>query len=178
MAGAQMNWNRKTWISRNREFVAQEGRNGRILSVDQSLTLQYLLRHPEIDTSTGARITQRGESEARASLSGMEVGLDYLERGGTGRGTYWTLSARLEDRLRGSDDLDRHHRLDMEAAKTRVLSVLMRRGALTNSEIRRITHLDRRQVKRLMDGLRREGHTEVRGNGRYAEWIPATREVP
>lgn len=154
-----------------RYFVAEEARAGRILSVDHLLILQYLLRHPEMDTAVAARVTQRQESEARETLSGMEIGRDYLERGGTGRGTYWILSPHLHERLAGPGVLDRTRRLDLEAAKARVLSVLMRREALTNSDIRRITHLDRRQVKRIMDELRREGHVVVRGRGRYAEWI-------
>jgi ATP-dependent DNA helicase RecG len=153
-----------------REFVTEEARNGHILSVDHLLIFQYLLRHPEMDTPTAARVTQREESEARETLSEMEVGRDYLERGGTGRGTYWMLSPHLHDRLAGPGVLERSRRLDMEAAKARVLSVLMRRGPLSNTEIRQITHLDRDQVKRLMSGLRAEGQVNVQGQGRYARW--------
>ena len=55
------------------------------------LILHHLMRHPEIDTTTAARISQRNEDEAREVLSEMERNFGYLDRGGTGRGTYWAL---------------------------------------------------------------------------------------
>ncbi|HPM62051.1 MAG TPA: hypothetical protein PK955_06195, partial [Methanoregulaceae archaeon] len=56
---------------------------------------------------------------------------------------------------------DRDRRIDWEAAKTRVLSVLRQRAGrgergLSNAEIRQITHLDRYQVVRLMQQLQEE----------------------
>jgi len=105
-----------------RLFVAEEADHGRILTVEHLLILQYLLRHPEIDTATAARITQQSESSARETLSSMETELGYLERGGTGRGTYWILSYDLHSRLSGPGHPDRDRRIDWEAAKTRVLN--------------------------------------------------------
>lgn len=144
-----------------RLFVAEEADAGRILSVEHLLILQYLLRHPEIDTPTAAKITQQNEREARETLSTMEMDLGYLERGGAGRGTYWTLRYDLHRRLSAPGDPERDRRIDWVAAKTRVLSVLKQRAergepGLSNAEIRRITHLDRNQVVRLMRELRRE----------------------
>jgi ATP-dependent DNA helicase RecG len=67
-----------------REFVVEESRKGRLLSVDHLLILQYLLRHPELDTATAAGVCQRRETEIREVLSEMERRFDYLERGGDG----------------------------------------------------------------------------------------------
>jgi ATP-dependent DNA helicase RecG len=161
-----------------RLFVAQEADKGRILSVEELLTLQYLLRHPEIDTSTAARITQQTESDAKETLSRMELDLGYLERGGTGRGTYWRLRADLHRRLSAPGHPERDRRIDWEAAKTRVLSILKQRAdrgesGLSNAEIRQITHLDRNQVVRLMRELRQENpQIQEPGRGRWAryEW--------
>ena len=55
-----------------RMFVAEEGRNGRILSGEQLLILRHLLQNPEIDTLFTARITQQREPEVRESLNRME----------------------------------------------------------------------------------------------------------
>lgn len=161
-----------------RLFVAQEADKGRILSVEELLTLQYLLRHPEIDTITAARITQQTESDAKETLSRMELDLGYLERGGTGRGTYWRLRADLHRRLSAPGHPERDRRIDWEAAKTRVLSILKQRAdrgesGLSNAEIRQITHLDRNQVVRLMRELRQENpQIQEPGRGRWAryEW--------
>ncbi|HZB11361.1 MAG TPA: RNA-binding domain-containing protein [Rubrobacter sp.] len=163
-------------LSPFRAFVAEVNQRGRPLSVDNLLVLQYLLRHQELDTVTAARICQRSETEAREILSEMESGFGYLERGGTGRGTYWILRSDLYQRLSGPGHPERDRRIDWEAAKTRVLSVLKQRaergeGGLSNAEARSITHMNRPQVKRLMAQLRDEGQAELAGRGRAATWV-------
>ncbi len=159
-----------------RGFVADEEGRGVRLSVDHLLILQYLLRHAELDTATAAEVCQRQDSEVREILSEMERDLGYLERGGTGRGTYWILRHDLYRSLISSGQRDRDRRIDWEAAKTRVLSVLKVRAeheepGLSNAEIRGITHMSRGQVKRLMSELREEGQVELTGPGRTAMWL-------
>jgi ATP-dependent DNA helicase RecG len=148
-----------------RGFVAAEESRGVRLSVDHLLILQYLLRHAELDTATAAEVCQRQDSEVRETLSEMERDFDYLERSGTGRG-----------RLISSGQPDRDRRMNWEAAKTRVLSILKVHAdrdepGLTNADIRRITHLDRNQVLRLMRELKSE-NSEISGpgRGRYAKY--------
>ena len=48
---------------------------------------------------------------------------------------------------------------------------LEERGALTNSEIRRLTGLSRPAVVRLMQELREEGLAKLEGRGRGARWV-------
>jgi ATP-dependent DNA helicase RecG len=158
-----------------RAFVAEENQRGIDLSVDHLLILQYLLVHPEIDTATAARICQRREAEARDILSQMEVERNYLERGGTGRGTYWRIQSALYQKIVNRLS-ERTRRIDWEAAKTRVLSVLKQRAVnkepgLTNAEIRQITLLNRDQVKRLMAELRNESQVAIIGEGRNTCWV-------
>ncbi len=157
-----------------RAFVTEESDRGHLLSVDNLLILRHLLQHPETDTATAARLCQRQEAEAREILSQMEREFGYLRRGGSGRGTYWTLDAGLYARLGAPGHPDRDRRVDWEAAKTRVLSILRQRAergepGLTNAEIRQITRLDRAQVVRLMAELRREDPCVLSpGRGKYA----------
>lgn len=161
-----------------RMFVAEEGNRGRLLSVEHLLIIQYLLRHPEIDSTTAARITQQTDSDTRETLSRMETEFGYLERGGTGRGTYWTLRHKLHSQLSASGHPERDRRIDWEAAKTRVLSILMeraRRGepGLTNKEIRQITRFNRHQVTRMLLEMRNENqeiHATGHGAGARYEW--------
>jgi len=160
-----------------RLFVAEEADGGRILTVEDLLIFQYLLRHPEIDTTTAARITQQSESDVREALSRMELDLGYLERGGTGRGTWWNLRPDLHRRLSAPGHPERDRRIDWEAAKTRVLSVLMdraRRGnaGLSNEEIRAITHFDRNQARRLMQELMKENRKiKKEGERRWTRYV-------
>ena len=148
--------------------------------MDHLLVLQYLLAHPEIDTATAGRLCQRMENQARDILTDMEQVLEYLERGGTGRGTYWTMRPEIHRRLSGPGHPERDRRINWEAAKTRVLSILIeraRRGeaGLSNKEIRQITHFDRNQVFRLMTELRKENpKVKPPGRGKHAhhEYMP------
>lgn len=86
--------------------------------------LQYLLRHTELDTVTAARLCQRQEAEIREVLSEMERSFGYLDRGGVGKGTYWTLRSEFSSRLSAPGHPDRDRRIEWETAKTRVLSIL------------------------------------------------------
>jgi len=160
-----------------RMFVADEANRGRILSVEHLLIVQHLLRHPEIDTATAARITQQTEPDARETLSLMETEFGYIERGGTGRGTYWTLRHDLHRKLSAPGHPERDRRIDWEAAKTRVLSVLMEKSrhgevGLSNAEIRQIARMDRFQVIRLMKELMAENpNIQKPGRGRNARYV-------
>jgi ATP-dependent DNA helicase RecG len=159
-----------------RMFVAKEADRGRMLSVEHLLIIQHLLRTPEIDTTTAARLAQQSESDARQALSRMETEFGYLERGGTGRGTYWILRHDLHHRISASGYPERDRRIDWEAAKTRVLSVLMERAkrgerGLSNEEIRQITHYDRNQARRLVVELMAENSDiKQQGERRWARY--------
>ena len=159
-----------------RVFVAEENRDGRALSVDQLLILQYLLGHAEITTATAAHLCQRPENQVRETLTAMEQDRGYLDRGGTGRGTYWSLRPEIHRRAAGVGHPDRDRRIDWEAAKTRVLSILKLRAAsgesgLSNADIRNLTRYDRNQVKRFMGELKDEGSVGLSGRGRSARWL-------
>lgn len=156
-----------------RLFVAEESEKGRNPGVDELLLLQYLLHHPELNTTLAAGLCQRGEAEIRERLSAMETS-GYIEHGGTGRGAYWCLHPDLYKRLADDGQSEARRRVDWEAAKTHVLSILMersRRGepGLSNKEIRQITRFDRNQVYRLMTEIRAENPGLLSpGRGKYA----------
>lgn len=158
-----------------RLFVNEESENDRLLSLDDLLILSFLLRHREITASEASQICQRSEGEMREVLSTMERSSGYLEKCGTGKGTYWVLNPALFKRLASSRYSNGERRIDWEAAKTRVLSTLAQRKkkgelGLTNSDIRRLTHFTRDQVKRLMNELKAEGVESI-GRTRTATWI-------
>jgi len=107
----------------------------------------------------------------REHLANMERA-SYIEHGGSGRGAYWTLRPVLHRRLAEPGYSERDRRIDWEAAKARVLSILMeraRRGEnrLSNKEIRQIAHFDRNQVTRPMAELRHD-HPQVKSTGHGA----------
>lgn len=158
-----------------RLFVAEESSHGVNLGVDQLLLLQNLIKHSEIDTAMAATLCQRTEPDTRELLAGMEQ-QGYIEHGGTGRGTYWSIHPTLYARLEPGDNAEKRRRIDWDAAKTRVLSILMERAkrgepGLSNKEIRQITHFSRNQTYRLMVDLRWENpQINPPGKGRFARY--------
>ncbi len=165
-----------------RLFVAQESQKGRILNVDYLLILQNLLRHHEIDTATASTICQRNEGLIRETLADMER-LEYLEHGGSGRGTYWTLSSYLHKQLDHDKTLEKSRRIDWETAKTRLFSILKDRAkrhqlGLSNQEVRKITHFGRSQAIRLMKELIQENpQIGPPGRGRNARYSLASTKI-
>jgi ATP-dependent DNA helicase RecG len=158
-----------------RQFVAEESQSGRSLGVDQLLLLQYLLQHAEMDTATGASLCQRSEAETRELLARMEQ-QGYVEHGGSGRGAYWSIHPELYARLCADGSAETRRRIDWDAAKMRVLSILMERAkrgeaGLTNQEIRQITRFDRNHAYRLMRELREENpQIQPPGRGKHARY--------
>lgn len=157
-----------------REFIAEEGKTGRALDVDHLLVLRYLLAHAEIDTTSAAELCQRRDAEMRDILDEMAQYFDYLERGGSGRGTWWRMKPSLHRRLEGLGHAERDQRIDWDVAKTRVLNMLKQRAkrsepGLTNAEVREVTAYDRQQVNRLIHELEAES-VRLTGHGRGARY--------
>ena len=158
-----------------RLFVAEESKHGCLLDVDELLLLQHLLQHPEVNTVTAATLCQRSEAEVRERLSGMEAS-GYIEHGGSGRGAYWCISSHLYSRLAEGKAGEARRRIDWDAAKTRVLSVLLERArqheqGLSNREIRQITRVSRSQARQLMKELMRENeHIRQVGERRWSRY--------
>jgi ATP-dependent DNA helicase RecG len=159
-----------------RAFVEKEAQSGRGFEVDHLLILDYLLSHREIDIQGAAALIQRTDTEARDILHAMEHDRGYLEHGGSGRSLYWALHPAIhrELELEGHPYGDR--RTEWEAAKMHVLSMLRQQKDssekfLTNADIRKITRLNRDQVKRLMKDLR-DQHPQITytGNRRSARY--------
>jgi ATP-dependent DNA helicase RecG len=150
--------------------------------VDHLLVLRYLLAHAEIDTVTAAELCQRRDAEMRDILDEMVQFFDYLERGGTGRGTWWRMKPNLHRRLEGLGHAERDQRIDWDVAKTRVLNMLKQRAkrgepGLTNAEVREVTAYSRLQVNRLIHELESES-VLLSGHGRGARYEYVGDDVP
>ena len=165
---------RQETLASFREFIAEEGKAGRVLDVDHLLMLSYLLGHAEVDTPTAAELCQRREAEMRDILDEMVQVYAYLERGGAGRGAWWRLKPALHRRLEGAGHAERDQRIDIDVAKTRVLNMLKQRyqrrqAGLSNADVREVTGYTRQQVNRLIHELEAEA-VRMTGHGRGARY--------
>ena len=174
-----------------RGFVGEEGRKGIVLGADQLLLLRHLVHHGEIDALTASRLCQRRKRTTAAVLARMESELGYVEHRGSGTGMYWTLSPESHARLAPANDFregpkiivgadltvtHRDPRGAWDGLKARVVRVIRRcaeTGAepLVNADVRRITGLDRHQVRRMIHELREDGLVAIEGHGRAARYL-------
>jgi ATP-dependent DNA helicase RecG len=158
-----------------RLFVAEQAEKNIIIGVDELVLLNYLIQHLEIDVKEAAHICQRSEEKVREILSTME-NLGYVEHGGTKRSAYWCMVPTLYNRFNKDGNAEKRRRIDWDAAKTHILSILIERSrrneeGLSNAEIRQITHYDRNSVIRLMKELRVENPSiSEPGKGRNARY--------
>ena len=179
---------------RFRGFVAEEGRRKIVLGADQLLVFRHLVHHGEIDAPTASGLCQRRERTAADVLARMESEFGYIERRGSGPGMYWTVSPEVHAGLAPANDFREGPKIivgadgtvtprDPHAAwdglKVRVIRVIRRCAEtaaepLANADVRRITGLDRHQVRRLIHELRGDGLVAIEGHGRAARYLYAT----
>jgi len=153
-------------------FVASEERRGHELELDELLLLRELLRTSALDRWSAAQVLQLPEESAADKLMGLrEAG--YVIVRGRGRGTAYTLTRNLAERLRGKAAVDAEAPFETEAVRLRVLELLRQRGALTNAQVRRFSGFNRTQVYRLLKRLEAEGKIKFEGRGRGAHIVSA-----
>ena len=159
-----------------RAFVAEEATQGRVLVVDELLVLNHLLDRPHIDAPTAANLCQRPLGRGEAILSSMETERGYVLRMRDRQRALWGLDPKLLDRIAPPAPLGDGDRIDRRAAESKVLDVIEDRArrrapGLTNADVRRITGLDRHQVRRLIEKLVDAGQVRIVGRGRGARYI-------
>ncbi|MDE2796621.1 MAG: hypothetical protein OXL34_17535 [Gemmatimonadota bacterium] len=157
-----------------RGFVADRAGLGSILAADHLLVLRHLLRQMRIAPAT-ARLCQRRQEDARDVLLDMEGPFGLLERGGNGREEYWTLKPEIRVALTEVKESGAGTR-DRAVVREEVLDAIRRRAMsgrepLANAAVRRMTHLDRQQVNRLIHELVAGGQVRIVGHGRGARYM-------
>ena len=99
----------------------------------------------------------------------MENNFQLIEAVGRGKGRYYTLTRFAYNYLEDETKYERNLRLDKEAIKIRILSILKQKK-LTNKEIRSMTGLDTKQVFRLIKELEPDG-VLIEGRGAGTKYI-------
>lgn len=142
---------------------------GACLDVDDLLLLHFFRRRHEAQWNELREAYPYDERRLREKLASLENSLLMLEHSGSGRGTTYRLSRRAAAILNESTTYDMTRRLDREAIKVRILSLLKDRP-LRNADIRKFTDLERQQVYRLMKDLEADDLVCQEGHGQSALW--------
>ncbi len=152
-----------------RKLIAALAQQGVRTEVDDLIILNYLLKHREINAQTAASICQRSVQRISETLNRLDVDLDLLTPAGKGRGRYYMLSAQAHALLAGDVRYVRSEPLDKARLKAQILAML-RKGPLSNQEIRQLSGMTSQQVRAFMLTLEHDGVVSE-GKGRGAKYL-------
>ncbi|MCL5808485.1 MAG: putative DNA binding domain-containing protein [Deltaproteobacteria bacterium] len=144
-------------------------KQGAYLDVDDLLLLHFFRRRHEANWNDIREAYPYDDRRLREKLASLETRLLMLEHSGTGRGAVYRLSRRASAILNEGVAYDMTRRLDREAIKVRILSLLKDRP-LRNADIRNFTDLGRQQVYRIMKELESDNLIYQEGHGQTALW--------
>ena len=150
-------------------FAFLTEKQGAYLDVDDLLLLHFFRRRHEANWNDIREAYPYDDRRLREKLASLETRLLMLEHSGTGRGAVYRLSRRASAILNEGVAYDMTRRLDREAIKVRILSLLKDRP-LRNAEIRAFTDLERQQVTAILEALKSEGQVYLDGKGAGARW--------
>lgn len=144
-------------------------KQGAYLDVDDLLLLHFFRRRHEAQWNDVREAYPYDDRRLREKLASLETNLLTIEHSGSGRGTTYHLSRRAAALLNEGATYDMTRRLDKEAIKVRILSLLKDRP-LRNKEIRAFSDLERQQVTSVLKELEDEGLIFLAGKGAGALW--------
>lgn len=148
-------------------FLAEQ--QGIDLDVDTFLLLHFFRRRHEARFVEIQEAYPYNDRTLREKLAYLENDLLMLSHSGTGQGTTYRLSRKAAALLNKGTAYDINRRLEKEAIKVRILS-LLRDRPLSNKDIRNFTDLDRAQVTAILKELEQERHVRLTGHAAGAHW--------
>ena len=148
------------------KFVGKKAREGHGWRLEELIILHYLRRNDDISAKEASAILQRSQKKASETLSLME-GV-FLERVGTGRGTYYQLGHEILSSLGDKEKYTRIKGLSEEQKLQLLKNYIETNGRITNEEVRGVCGVSRYQAVRLIHKLTRENFIELKGKGRGA----------
>jgi ATP-dependent DNA helicase RecG len=144
-------------------------KQGAYLDVDDLLLLHFFRQRHEANWNDIRDAYPYDDRRLHEKLASLETNMLMLEHSGSGRGMTYRLSRRASAILNEGVTYDMTRRLDREANKVRILSLLKDRP-LRNAEIRAFTDLERQQVTAILKALKFEGLVFLDGRGAGARW--------
>lgn len=144
------------------QLLVTEAQGGRELRLDELLLLNALWREGNLDTGNAARLTQKSETDARATLHRLvEAGL--IEERGHKKGRTWHLSAAAYRALGDKAAYVRQRGFEPLQQEQMVLQYVEKHGRITRKEAAELCRITGPQAYRLLDRLARQGLVEREG---------------
>jgi ATP-dependent DNA helicase RecG len=143
----------------NLDFVrllVTEAQSGRVLGLDELLILNALWQERSLTTDEAARLTQKPEADARATLHRLvEAGL--VEERGQKKGRTWHLSAAAYRALGDRAAYVRQRGFEPLQQEQMVLQYVEKHGRITRREAAELCRISGPQAYRLLNHLAKQG---------------------
>jgi ATP-dependent DNA helicase RecG len=153
-------------------FVLEEERDGRTWRVEELLAASYLRRMGPTERGALARTIQRPEEEVQDIIAGL-LDEDLLDRFGSGAGTRYALSARVQATLGAEAAYTKERGLAREYQNSIILQHARQFGRVDNKTVREILDLSMSEARYLLRGMQRRRQVVKRGSRRWAYYVPA-----
>ncbi|MFO7637938.1 MAG: ATP-binding protein [bacterium] len=154
-------------------FVADEGRAGRPLTLQDLLVLNWLKRNREIALSDVERLLQRGEAEAREAVNAMAL-RGLIEPFGQKGGRVHRLSNRVYSRLSTCVSYTLFRRAEAAFAENTIMNYLEEmpkdRRYVSNEIVRTLLRVSPDQAHYLLSRLVKKKLLQMRGRGRATRY--------
>lgn len=152
------------------KYLQNLERNNQSLPLDEMIILSKLKGQDKISTIETADAIQRSDEDAKNILNKM-----YHERklgkGGTGRGTYYRLSAGIYKELEKSIDYVRNGDIEKRRQKEMILEAIRNRGLITNQEVQNLLGIDRDDAYQILKELKNDGKIKLLGEKKKANYV-------
>jgi ATP-dependent DNA helicase RecG len=147
------------------------------LDVDSLLLLHFFYRRHEAHWPELQEAYPYNDRLLKEKLALLEYQLGVIEHTGGGQSVVYRLSRQGAAMLNASAAYDLTRRLDKEAIKVRILTLLKDRP-LRNEDVRAFTDLSRKQVTSLLKELEEDGQVRLEGRGPGAYWYRVPSRSP
>ena len=149
-------------------FIGKKSGTGHGWRLGELIILHHLRRNDNISTQEASEILQRSQKEASETLNLME-GV-FLERIGSGRGTYYQLTHETLSSIGEKEKYTRIKGLSEEQKLQLLKNYIETNGKVTNEEARNVCGINRHQATRLIQKLVHKEIIKQKGKGRGAHY--------
>jgi ATP-dependent DNA helicase RecG len=157
----------------NLDFVrllVTEAQSGRVLGLDELLILNSLWQERTLTTDAAARLIQKPEADARATLHRLvEAGL--VEERGQKKGRTWHLSAAAYRALGDRSAYVRQRGFEPLQQEQMVLQYVEKHGRITRREVAELCRIAPYQARDLLARLVERGTLEMHGTKKGAFYV-------
>lgn len=151
-------------------LVTEENHQQRTFNVSELLILAYLWRERQVNTQTITKLTQRGETEARAVTESLvEAGL--VEARGSGKGRSYILSASVYRKLGQSVSYVYAKGFEAEQMEPMILQYVKAHEKVSRGDVMKLCRVNENQAAHLLKKLVTSGELQRVGMGRAAAYV-------